>query len=574
MKLKKKMAWLLSLVLLLAVTVHGNTLTANAENEEKVNVSLTLSIGLEEGTSAEHYGVEGSLNYNGTRQTTISGDDTWDPVKFEVKMTEAGSSDGMEVSFSIPQEDMNDYSFDLTITNAGKRVVINGGDEGEITSKSYSIRQLADMSTIAILLRGDGNEGENSEGEVTFNLVWQGTNNEICIYKVTPKEEEVQQIPLSSVKCISTGQAYSLSADHEWLTENQLFDVLSRFDGDFSEYRAWLNSLDEEAMHNVTVDPGHIATFVAVIYDDTPAPAAEETTSDTSQTPETPQTSDTSDTTQTPTSQTPETPQASDTTQTPETSQTSDTSETQQTSQQEEEEPSVTVSNEEGTTITVSDTAITVVNSDGVSVTRNLDKTAAVTTTRGAVVVLQVAAKTDGTVSGGITTQDLGAIKVNGTDVSLADASVSIVTVPASQAVSNAVASQVSTSSEFRNRVVMNEWTLDLTMMAGETRVSELSAPIRFTIQAPAGSNTSNDFKIVRVHGSEVTTLSDLDNDPATITFETDKFSSYTVVEVTLVQSPKTGEEKHLAKFLVIMFAVSILGIGGVTIVSRRKRKV
>ena len=572
MKLKKKMAWLLSLVLLLAVTVHGNTLTANAENEEKVNVSLTLSIGLEEGTSAEHYGVEGSLNYNGTRQTTISGDDTWDPVKFEVKMTEAGSSDGMEVSFSIPQEDMNDYSFDLTITNAGKRVVINGGDEGEITSKSYSIGQLADMSTIAILLRGDGNEGGDSEGEVTFNLVWQGTNNEICIYKVTPKEDEVQQIPLSSVICISTGQAYSLSADHEWLTEDQLFDVLSRFDGDFSGYRAWLNSLDEETMHNVTVDPGHIATFVAVIYDDTPAPAAEETTSDTSDTPQTP-TSQTPETSQaSDTSRTPDTPQAP-ASQTPETSQTSDT-EALQTSQQEEEENSVTVSNEEGATVTVSDTAITVVNSDGVSVTRNLDKTAAVTTTRGAVVVLQVAAKTDGTVSGGITTQNLGAIKVNGTDVSLADASVSIVTVPASQAVSNAVASQVSTSSEFRNRVVMNEWTLDLTMMAGETRVSELSAPVRFTIQAPAGSNTSNDFKIVRVHGSEVTTLSDLDNDPATITFETDKFSSYTVVEVTLVQSPKTGEEKHLAKFLVIMFAVSILGIGGVTIVSRRKRKV
>jgi hypothetical protein len=60
--------------------------------------------------------------------------------------------------------------------------------------------------------------------------------------------------------------------------------------------------------------------------------------------------------------------------------------------------------------------------------------------------------------------------------------------------------------------------------------VTSLSKPIRFVISAPSGYDTSvKDFAIIRVHNGQTTVLPDLDNNAATITFETDRFSTYAV---------------------------------------------
>lgn len=61
--------------------------------------------------------------------------------------------------------------------------------------------------------------------------------------------------------------------------------------------------------------------------------------------------------------------------------------------------------------------------------------------------------------------------------------------------------------------------------------VSEIKRPIRISIQVPNELLNHNlEFAIIRVHDGEATVLKDLDNDPKTITIETDKFSLYTLV--------------------------------------------
>ena len=65
------------------------------------------------------------------------------------------------------------------------------------------------------------------------------------------------------------------------------------------------------------------------------------------------------------------------------------------------------------------------------------------------------------------------------------------------------------------------------------TRVSEVPAPIRITIQIPESlQNTRSNrvFSLMRVHDGTVTILPDLDEDPATITVETDQFSTYVLI--------------------------------------------
>lgn len=62
--------------------------------------------------------------------------------------------------------------------------------------------------------------------------------------------------------------------------------------------------------------------------------------------------------------------------------------------------------------------------------------------------------------------------------------------------------------------------------------VTQLSAPIEFTLGAPAGIDGNQyDFAVVRLHGDgRADVLPDLDSDPATITFQTDRFSVYAVI--------------------------------------------
>ena len=78
------------------------------------------------------------------------------------------------------------------------------------------------------------------------------------------------------------------------------------------------------------------------------------------------------------------------------------------------------------------------------------------------------------------------------------------------------------------------EITLDILNKEGETvqNVTQLSAPIEFTLGAPENIDGNQyDFAVVRLHGDgKVDILPDLDSGPATITFQTDRFSVYAVI--------------------------------------------
>ena len=59
------------------------------------------------------------------------------------------------------------------------------------------------------------------------------------------------------------------------------------------------------------------------------------------------------------------------------------------------------------------------------------------------------------------------------------------------------------------------------------TEVTRTNAPIRITITIPEALRGKAAYSVLRLHDGVVTVLKDLDNDPNTVTFETDSFSDY-----------------------------------------------
>lgn len=97
----------------------------------------------------------------------------------------------------------------------------------------------------------------------------------------------------------------------------------------------------------------------------------------------------------------------------------------------------------------------------------------------------------------------------------------------AREVISNAAASVNATIAEWL------EIDLDIVDREGwmVNEITELSAPIEIAISTPAIDNAANyDFAVIRLHNGQATVLPDLDSDPATITFKTDRFSVYAVV--------------------------------------------
>lgn len=70
---------------------------------------------------------------------------------------------------------------------------------------------------------------------------------------------------------------------------------------------------------------------------------------------------------------------------------------------------------------------------------------------------------------------------------------------------------------------------IDLTKVVGDvaTEVTRTNAPIRITIAIPEALRGKAAYSVLRLHDGTVTMLKDLDNDPNTVTFETDAFSDY-----------------------------------------------
>ena len=114
--------------------------------------------------------------------------------------------------------------------------------------------------------------------------------------------------------------------------------------------------------------------------------------------------------------------------------------------------------------------------------------------------------------------------------------------------------------------------------------VTELSSPVEIMVSVPSNiENAANyDFAVVRIHDGSVDILPDLDSDPATITFATDRFSVYAVIygekgsfdafkTAAAVKDsvPKTGETASAA----LPFALAGIAFAGAAVSLKRKEQ-
>jgi len=106
----------------------------------------------------------------------------------------------------------------------------------------------------------------------------------------------------------------------------------------------------------------------------------------------------------------------------------------------------------------------------------------------------------------------------------------------------------------------------DLTMMKTlngyAQNVTDLSEPIEVIMEIPDDVYKSGKvYSVLRVHDGEVAVLPDLDDDPKTVTFKTDRFSSYAIAEEKasiskMVMTFTIGASVALAIALICMFAL------------------
>lgn len=120
---------------------------------------------------------------------------------------------------------------------------------------------------------------------------------------------------------------------------------------------------------------------------------------------------------------------------------------------------------------------------------------------------------------------------------------------------------------------------------AEDNRVRELSAPVTFVVQTPAYDadgkaidKNAVDFAILRGHEGVVTLLPDLDDDPNTVTFATDRFSAYAIIygekgsfNLTAKDSvPKTGDQLPTAVPVTVTVCLAAVAV---TMVALNKKK-
>lgn len=115
----------------------------------------------------------------------------------------------------------------------------------------------------------------------------------------------------------------------------------------------------------------------------------------------------------------------------------------------------------------------------------------------------------------------------------------------------------------------------DVTMlksMGGSTeKITELPTTMEVIIEIPDDVyQKGKTYSVLRVHNGELTVLPDLDDDPKTITFKTDRFSSYAIArEVATASSLVTG----LAVGALLAFGVAVTCLAILIIHQRKMRK-
>ncbi|MDD4326934.1 MAG: InlB B-repeat-containing protein [Eubacteriales bacterium] len=99
------------------------------------------------------------------------------------------------------------------------------------------------------------------------------------------------------------------------------------------------------------------------------------------------------------------------------------------------------------------------------------------------------------------------------------------------------------------------------------TAIDELAHPIRFVIAIPEEYlETGRSFMVIRLHDGVAEVLEDTDDDPATVTIESDCFSVYTLAYKDA--APGTGE-----RGVWLSFVIMLVSLCGVILIFRRKRK-
>ena len=111
---------------------------------------------------------------------------------------------------------------------------------------------------------------------------------------------------------------------------------------------------------------------------------------------------------------------------------------------------------------------------------------------------------------------------------------------------------------------------------------NELTDTITFTISIPSDIDAEGKtFVVVRVHNGETTILDTVMNADGTLSFETDKFSTYalaytekeaeTEVEIVDVETPLVAEEESNAMSTIAVIAVLLLSVCGLIVIKRKK---
>ncbi|MGN0320281.1 MAG: hypothetical protein ACI4D1_05155, partial [Lachnospira sp.] len=100
-------------------------------------------------------------------------------------------------------------------------------------------------------------------------------------------------------------------------------------------------------------------------------------------------------------------------------------------------------------------------------------------------------------------------------------------------------------------------------------RLTELNNEIEVTIQIPEDIKGKSTYYIIRNHDGVCDILEDIDDNPDTITFKTDRFSTYAIVYDEPVESVKTGDNNGAAMAL---YMIMMLMAAGCAVYAGRKK--
>ncbi|MDD6333034.1 MAG: hypothetical protein PUB04_01055 [Clostridia bacterium] len=100
-------------------------------------------------------------------------------------------------------------------------------------------------------------------------------------------------------------------------------------------------------------------------------------------------------------------------------------------------------------------------------------------------------------------------------------------------------------------------------------KLTELNNEIEVTIQIPEDIKGKSTYYIIRNHDGVCDILEDIDDNPDTITFKTDRFSTYAIVYDEPVESVKTGDNNGAAMAL---YMIMMLMAAGCAVYAGRKK--